>query len=90
MLRAGSRDNDPVNWFIIIEKSLPEIPRHDRENYIFLMNISTDLKTIQVQTVSPQKHGNSVTISNWSSSAQLGSKINVWRACGPASKGKVD
>ena len=41
-------------------------------------------------TVSPGKHGNSVTIFNLSTSVQLGCKINVWRGCVPASQAEVE
>ena len=38
-------------------------------------------------TVSTKKHGNFVTISNLSTSAQLGCKMNVWRGCVPTMPG---
>ena len=44
----------------------------------------------QDDAVSPNKHGNSVTIFNLPTSAQLGCKINVLRDCVPASQAEVD
>ena len=41
-------------------------------------------------TVSPGKHGNSVTIFNLSTYAQLGCKINILRGCVPANQAEVD
>ena len=41
-------------------------------------------------TVSPNKHGNSVTIFNVSTSAQLSSKLNVLRGCVPTNQAEVD
>ena len=41
-------------------------------------------------TLSPNKHGNSVTVFNLSTSAQLGCKINVLRGCVPANQAEVD
>ena len=41
-------------------------------------------------TVSPNKHGNSVTIIKLPTSAQLGCKINVLRGCLPANYAEVD
>ena len=41
-------------------------------------------------TVSPNKHGNSVTIYNLSTSAQIDCKINVWSGCVSASQAEVD
>ena len=41
-------------------------------------------------TVSPNKHGNSVTIFNLSTSVQLGCKINVLRGCVPIRQAEVD
>ena len=45
---------------------------------------------IVLNTVSPNKHGNSVTIFILSTSAQLGCKIKVWRGCVPANQAQVD
>ena len=63
-------------------------------NQTCILATFNDVLTISVQfkksnrvcTVSPNKHGNSVTIFNLSTSAQLGSKINVWTVCVPASQ----
>ena len=41
-------------------------------------------------SVSPNKHGNSVTIFPLSTSAQLGCKVNVWRGCVPVSQVEAD
>ena len=41
-------------------------------------------------TVSPNKHGNLVTIFKLSTSAQLGCKVNVLKGCVPASQAEVD
>ena len=40
--------------------------------------------------MSPEKHGNSMTIVNMSTSTQVDCKINVWRGCVPASQAEVD
>ena len=45
---------------------------------------------LSLYTVSPDKHGNSVTIFNLSTSVQLGCKLNVLRGCVPASQAEVN
>ena len=58
--------------------------------FIICQIVTATATAIYVYTVSPNKHGNSVTIFNLSTFAQLGCKINLLRGCVPASQAEVD
>ena len=60
--------------------------------FLFIYKFESECQRLNslIKIVSPNKHGNSMTIFNLSTSAQLGCKVNVLRGCVPANQAEVD